>query len=61
MNPRSKKVEKVLNVDKEERRVAEIVLFCDGELPRDQTHGTYEGKKWGSNARGSSSQSWTPI
>ena len=39
MSRRLKKIEKALNVDKEEGRVAEIVLFCDGKLPPDQTHG----------------------
>ena len=38
MNRRLKKVEKALNVDKEQR-VAEVVLFCDGPLPPDQTYG----------------------
>ena len=38
LNRRLKKVEKALNVDKEQR-VVEIVMFCDGSLPPDQTHG----------------------
>jgi hypothetical protein len=38
MNRRLKKIEKSLNVDKEQR-VAEIVMFCNGQLPSDQTHG----------------------
>lgn len=38
MNRRLKKIEKTLNVDKEQR-VAEIVMFCTGQLPSDQTHG----------------------
>ncbi|MCJ7693451.1 MAG: hypothetical protein MUO22_08565 [Sedimentisphaerales bacterium] len=38
LNRRLKKVEKTLNVNKEQR-VAEIVQFCDGPLPPDHTHG----------------------
>ena len=38
LNRRLKKIESKLNVDKEQR-VVEIVLFCDGELPPDETHG----------------------
>jgi len=38
MNRRLKKVEKALNVD-EEKRVVEIVVFNDGELPPDRTCG----------------------
>jgi hypothetical protein len=38
MSRRLKKVEKALNVDKEQR-VAEIVYFGDGLLPPDQTYG----------------------
>ena len=38
LNRRLKKVEKALNVDKEQR-VAEIVLFCDGPLPPDKIQG----------------------
>ena len=38
MNRRLKKVEKALNVDKEQR-VAEVVWFADGPLPPDNTHG----------------------
>jgi hypothetical protein len=38
LNRKLKKVKKALNVDKEQR-VAEIVMFSDGPLPLDQTHG----------------------
>ena len=38
MNRRLKKVEKALNVDKEQR-VVEIVQFCNGPLPLDYIHG----------------------
>jgi hypothetical protein len=38
LNRRLRKVEKALNVDKEQR-VAEIVYFCDGPLPPDKTYG----------------------
>lgn len=38
LNRRLKKVEKALNVDKEQR-VAEVVYFADGPLPPDQTYG----------------------
>ena len=38
MNRRLKKAEKMLNVDNEQQ-VVEIVQFCDGPLPPDQTQG----------------------
>lgn len=38
LNRRLKKVEKALNVDKEQR-VAEIVMFSDGPLLSDHTEG----------------------
>jgi hypothetical protein len=38
LNRRLKKVEKTLNVDKEQH-VAEIVMFNDGTLPPDKTYG----------------------
>jgi len=38
MNRRLKKVEKALNVDKEQR-VAEVVWFADGPLPPDEIQG----------------------
>jgi len=39
MNRRLKKVEKVLNVSQGEPKVAEIVMFCDGELAPDRIVG----------------------
>lgn len=39
LDRRLKKVEKALNIKKEEKRVVEIVIFCDGELPPEQTYG----------------------
>ena len=38
LNRRLKKVEKTLNLDKEQH-VAEIVMFNEGSLPPDQTYG----------------------
>jgi hypothetical protein len=38
LNRRLKKVEKTLNLDKEQR-VAEIILFSDGPLPPDEIQG----------------------
>jgi hypothetical protein len=38
MNRRLKKVEKALNVDKEQR-IAEVVWFADGPLPPDDIQG----------------------
>ena len=39
MNRRLKKVEKALDVNQGEPRVAEIVVFCDGYLSPDSTVG----------------------
>ena len=38
LNRRLKRVEKTLNLDKEQR-VAEIILFSDGPLPPDEIQG----------------------
>ena len=38
LNRRLKRVEKTLNLDKEQR-VAEIILFSDGPLPPDEIRG----------------------
>ncbi|MHC4073719.1 MAG: hypothetical protein ACYSW0_20950 [Planctomycetota bacterium] len=39
INRRLKKIEKTLNVSQEEKRLCEIVVFCDCELPPDRIEG----------------------